>query len=146
MAMEDGMGNAFMSDEYPLLRHPPHRTSLFGPTSIPLKNNTRYSLSLPATLGVGCNRNLITRGFCNCLLSLKGGSEVRLMVNGIAVSLPSLTHTRYANRRGERVCLGVKDLPATKECLLKPPSEKMVWICWMCVNMETDSLLIPFRG
>ncbi|GIY52514.1 hypothetical protein CDAR_609131 [Caerostris darwini] len=54
--------------EVPLLRHPPHRTNLFGPTSILQEQLTRYSLSLPATLGVGCNRNLITRGFCNCLL------------------------------------------------------------------------------
>ncbi|GIY52516.1 hypothetical protein CDAR_609141 [Caerostris darwini] len=72
------------------------KTNLFCSTSILQEQLTRYCLSLPSTLGVGCNRNPgWGRNSATVFWSPhpKGGSEVRLMVNGIAVSLPSPTHT-----------------------------------------------------
>ncbi|GIY17870.1 hypothetical protein CEXT_480941 [Caerostris extrusa] len=81
------------------------------------------SLSLPAILGVGCNRNLTTL----VILQLSSGapsppgrSEVRLMVNGTAVPLPSLTQ---AAMRID-VCLSwCKDLARLKSACWKPVEE-----------------------
>ncbi|GIY17864.1 hypothetical protein CEXT_480911 [Caerostris extrusa] len=75
----------------PVKRPSPHKQP-FCSTSI------LQEQPLPFTsLGVGCNRNSVTTpGFVQ---NAPGGSEVRLMVNGIAVSLSSLTHS-YVNRCG----------------------------------------------
>ncbi|GIY17866.1 hypothetical protein CEXT_480921 [Caerostris extrusa] len=47
-----------------LLRRPSSDPILSVLLNILQEQLTCYSLSLPATLGVGCNRNLTTRGFC----------------------------------------------------------------------------------